>query len=1439
MTIFNNPRGINKIITLILLLILSDIILVAQSPNLFTGNFQYNLPVLTINGPNGESFPLSVQYNGSGIKVNQGASWVGLGWDLSIGEIRRYVKGIPDDWNGKSVKVESNLSDTENIESYGPLYFPAFKERFTPIGQFIKNYTAMDIYQSRRLLAPDEFGFEFPDYDAYHINGPGLSGAIQPYLLDFASLAHSQAQGEFKSVYDNNSRSFSERLQFRFRGDPMSSVNPPFYGADWPSPPPGGTPSLQNANTVADLVTYYFKPPAALTGQNFSGDLQNKKIVGGHYIVYYTNDEIINQFNTLTSKGFIDYREQNGTRMNRQHTDPDGIGAIQVTSPDGMTFHYALPVYMLEEASVSFPLNRNFSPEVRPLLKDSVLVSQKRNKFAYTWKLTAITGPDFKDDGNGLIGENDQGYWIRFDYGKWTSDFDWRSPFFGYHVDLKSTKKAHHYRHDRSYIGSEYYKPEGTVMMGKEELYYINAIKTATQTAYFFKEVRLDAHDFNPSASNYIPKLALKKIALLDNSDIQRLNLLQTQQAISSPNSKISIPTLAQGQRMITMADWNTAIQSASLKNVEFDYDYSLCTELYNNVNSNYTPSVDGNIPVNSKLNASLQIYQKGTPTIGSNSGKLTLKTITTYEHGHVKLMPSYDFFYTAGNPTYNHRATDFFGYYKSNSNVSKGGYLSSKTAQDVDAWSLSKISTPLGAEIDIEYESDVYNKIVYDAGHSTKWPIKPVRIFPNIPIFFNSKINPPDPEAAALLDDDIDDSMIYFEYDKGPLGFGSNCKGRLGPNVYDLTNDQGQIAVAGGGIHNPCPLSCQCEVTRAYLRYVMNAAYGGGLRVKKLVRTDPKTGIAYTTRYEYEEGIATAEPDRFAPDDGNTYVFKKSEHGVDRHATPPTVGYTKVKVISGAQNQDIGYTKYTYQNFSVDFDPIIIQKIVPANNNNYVSIFQKNTVQDLSSKYGNLLSEKHFDKHGNLVAYTKNEYVTGIPEAGSIEEVFYHHLKNKNYPTSSIKIASVRTVNSKQYLSTILKRVETMKDGVVSSTEIINRDKLTGSPTYRKIIDPTSGTMDVYNVPAYTRPEGTNMGSKFLNEQYTNRLTPSAIDDVMKNGQLIEGTYQYWSDQHLVLDFQNGSFQRSTQTVPYHPKWSTLFNGDLDINNWKWIGETSLFDTYHNPLEQRGINDLYQATKIGHQGRYTIAEASNANYFSFTHTSFENAENYSPGGSPVQYFDGEVSASGNGNNFQMPSNRSITAHTGDFLAFVPANQNGPAYNCKVNDDHTTSQRIERGLQRNRTYRTSVWIHNTSPQDAGIEIRLRGTQNATPFDETSSTTLADTKFTSGNWSLLSLDVKIPYTKSTDPKIYNELEVILKGGASANAYFDDFRVHPTDALVKAYNYDVKRGLIMSALNEENMATRFVYDAAGQLSKIFVETSNGFKLIQETEYEFAKN
>ncbi len=67
--------------------------------NLATGDFTYQLPVLEVPGPEGSvSMPLTYR---AGIRLEQEATWVGLGWSMNAGAISRNVSGYPDDAAGE------------------------------------------------------------------------------------------------------------------------------------------------------------------------------------------------------------------------------------------------------------------------------------------------------------------------------------------------------------------------------------------------------------------------------------------------------------------------------------------------------------------------------------------------------------------------------------------------------------------------------------------------------------------------------------------------------------------------------------------------------------------------------------------------------------------------------------------------------------------------------------------------------------------------------------------------------------------------------------------------------------------------------------------------------------------------------------------------------------------------------------------------------------------------------------------------------------------------------------------------------------------------------------------------------------------------------------------------------------------------------------------
>lgn len=90
--------------------------------DVFSGDFNYNIPLLTVPGPNG-GYPINMAYH-SGIAMDDEASWVGLGWNINPGVISRNMRGLPDDFSGESVTKTINMRPNRTANLGFGIKFP-------------------------------------------------------------------------------------------------------------------------------------------------------------------------------------------------------------------------------------------------------------------------------------------------------------------------------------------------------------------------------------------------------------------------------------------------------------------------------------------------------------------------------------------------------------------------------------------------------------------------------------------------------------------------------------------------------------------------------------------------------------------------------------------------------------------------------------------------------------------------------------------------------------------------------------------------------------------------------------------------------------------------------------------------------------------------------------------------------------------------------------------------------------------------------------------------------------------------------------------------------------------------------------------------------------------------------------------------------------------
>jgi hypothetical protein len=486
-----------------------------------------------------------------GIGLSSNGAYAGAGAGLSLGTTTKSNNYLPYTSTGISISLVGGnaMSNTnvriDNISSWGVnLVFFSFGSRTDLISYYQKSTTnfsgalypesarktevndqfyrnqhkdyAMDVYSSNHLNIKDKKEdyneLMFPAYDQFHISSQGLGGSFSLKYFDYGILAGDGRVIEYCTERDHlikkdltydyrigNSEKFSsdiDKYYFYFDNEISSylEVNASnFY---------------QDVSTTSQehQPVYLFKANESLNykmiGNNnpLAYDNNKHRKITGKHIEWITNYDIANNVN-LSGRGFIETKSINN-RNNETLFPTDGIGTFIITAEDGNTYHYALPVYQFERFRYDLDVEKSIYP--REVSYETV----DKEPYAYTWFLTAITGPDFIDDGDGKLDDDDLGYWVRFDYGKWTDGYIWRIPYNGYDEYTNTEGK------DRKYYS-----------WGRKQIYYLNNITTKTHTAYFVKDIRQDGLGSNENFDRLDIKAGGEKVVKVTDRDSEKVKL--------------------------------------------------------------------------------------------------------------------------------------------------------------------------------------------------------------------------------------------------------------------------------------------------------------------------------------------------------------------------------------------------------------------------------------------------------------------------------------------------------------------------------------------------------------------------------------------------------------------------------------------------------------------------------------------------------------------------------------------------------------------------------------------------------------------------------------------------------------------------------------------------------------------------------------------------
>lgn len=1203
--------------------------------------------------------------------------------------------------------------------------------------------------------------------DDYNVNAPSVSGSISPYRLDIGSVATPRQMTAKHYRYGPVPYLNNYKVPFCYKG---SIANSYFHHV-------GG------ATAVTD-PTYYFGMSLSTGNQNVytlndvtflsqrirSDITPTDKIPQDNNIDWFTNDEIKTSPYPVN---FMDVLPSSLRSAFRTGFSPKSIGGYSITAANGTTYHFALPICDYNQNSTIAKISDSG--------KNSSIT--RANRFANTWVLTGITGSDFVDrNQNGQIDDFDWGYWVKFNYGQYSDNFNWRNPYTGYKVDPTGIYSV--------------------ITSGQKQMYYLNSIETRSHVALFLKSPRTDGKSAITGGA-YVYPLKLDEICLVKKEIYKQMH-----DGYGIPDYSADLSSICLSSQFASASNFK---KQNCLKQVLFTYGYDLCQN---------TPNSD-------------------------TGGKLTLERLSFLGRNGFKVIPDYLFEYS-NNPNYNVDQWDGWGMYSSQGTSSAFSHAASTNHADGSAWSLTKITTPLGSTVNMNYERDDYGSI-----SGTKVSAETSINFSNsnysvvYPSAAISQLKVSDPNLYA-----IGDQIQLFgstRFNCGGTSYTTNFNGQTftvqakGSNYIDFGVDFNQFG------SSPCNsgqnINVESQSGYTY-RKVFYQKDGGNLRVGSISMTND-VGGQNKIRYLYQNddgsssGVISQEPDYIKTLDLSFYKLL-------RYPTTPVM-YGKVSVLTGALSDDSDYASRQVYEFETP-DASLLSSTEEdhggSSHSDYTVEELLYKIEDRTSKIGRLKSIRTYNSTGILSAESLLSYVEQIPNdsnlpyqgvysEGTLLSDWSQDILDVNNPDplDAVYRLNRTTVLTYPY---VLKKVTNNKDGLSFEHETLNWDFSTGN-----MLEQIDRTPDGLNTKTVVKPAYrvySEFGSKAVNPSYKNMVGINAETYRYKsdaNGNvlgLIDAQVQTWRkdwSNYRVLSAGVYGENQAADGTPNPPVWrksatyswkgtysklqpdgtrSFLAGDDFNFTNgasnpgWQKVGEITRYDHYSTPLESFDLNGVPSGSIRGYSNSYPIASSANAQY---TEMAFSGAEDLDGN---TNYFGGEV-ARGSGSVNQL------AAHSGSSSLSLSSGT-GFVFTSSI-------------LKPNRTYRASVW---TSTTDGRLYYNLNGAGSVP-----SAAPIVSQQVVVGTttWYLLNFEIPVGST-------FSSIEVGVESLNGTSSLFDDFRFQPADASMTCYVYDPSTMNLTYTLDNDNLYTRFVYNDGGLLTQTYKETlrKGGERLLSEKKYNYKR-
>ncbi len=1324
-------------------------------------------------------------------------------------------------------------------------------------------------------------------YDNYSASGQGMSGSFRPAVFEQGSLINNYKSGSTNNstvsykngINDSFTKTIDNSLNdihFYFDNEPSSFLK--VSSGDWssltnPTLPieqisPLKPALIQNGTTTIDGIVY--------NGYNSS----NKRKRTGSYIETFTNKEIND------SNGSIIVNPENYIRA----TAPvEGIGAFRITALDGKIYHYSLPVYQKEQFSKSTDLTTDFN--IRYYEK------QQLKPYATHWLLTAITGPDYFDvNQNNKVDQGDYGFWTYFDYGKWSDGYVWNTP-------VKSNDKTKSYE------------------WGVKEIYYLDKIKTRTYTALFIKEERQDDLSYNLQVGNnendlaWINKISrsyaqgakdgmwyysgiynnninsssgsilegsygqfikfntqktlkLSKIVLLKNEDVN-LN-------ISKVNAQPIVSSF-KGHIKFAQQFYEWAITGQLLQNIT-DVPHNpgpWYGEFYNNVydSGDVTPILLQKAikTIKFNYNTTNPLAKNSTNSNAPLKGRLTLESVDFLGKNSIQVIPPYKFGYV-NDVSYDSTKEDNWGYHKDRA----------------EAWSLNKVTTPTGAEINISYESDDIDKEAvsgargFDASLQFTFSNVNNKLRINVESesgsnnnvnfqdFFQVGTTPLDLWTSLKHDYNnfgcntrkgsvdintnvqvisVSSTTVVLEtemsstYDEnGGLGwlFGKIVGLKYHPNMIIENYDRGEWGEPPGCTGNP--------TDRLVLKYSLygNKALpiadknGGGIRVKEISINEGNIK-KNTTKYFYNvPGFGENKTDANYKSSGITsFVPQKyfKEIKFISELPSPGVMYEFVTVKNYSENNSLGIVEqYNFNvlkpDISIVDDNLILPDILEITKVQTLAVSGTNTinyshynVKDLTAALGRLKQKKIFNSLSQLISNEQYNFKNSNNiYQGITEESFNTYKKVNKGGVINYRLG----VTSKIKYPSFLENVTTIQGGFTNINYFDKYDFLTGQALETSAVSSDGQSFKTKTIPAYIKyPE---MGSKVDNINNKNMLSQTAAN----YSYILDKSSNTWKETSVGITTWSNIWSykdiAGTTTTP------TLANEKI------WRKQKSYI--WNGVKDSNGIFSGYDTTTGSGDDGFVWGVGQPQTNLKWKQVSETTLYDHYSAPLEIKDINGNLASTKMGDN---DTKVMAAGNAGYSEMFYAGGENIDNSNTWLEPEVSVSSPSQLNPTYFHTGKKSVAATNASQFGVAMKSgeHRSGKYKVSVWVEKTNSAKARIKnngaivdftesYTAGNWVL-----KSGYVDVTS----GNYSIYVTSVDVSTVYFDDLMIRPVASSITGYVYN-EWDELTHIIGNNGLATKFEYDAAGRLIKTYSEViddivnlgagGGGFKLVKTNAY-----